>query len=362
MKDTYPDPTGLQFLANSTRQAIFTYDVEENRFIYLNPAFEQLFDITKGSTANTEALLSMVHPEDQKHIIDTYKGLLEERTSEGIEFRIQLPEQGERWVCVTAFLSENTPGEQRVTGYLEDITPTKKYISYLNKYGNKKNSVLHILAHDLAGTLAMIRSLSGVLAEEAKAYSSKRIDELIELIEKTSAQGGWLVKDLLNHEFLETTGVDLIKRRTNLVARLEQIMEQYRQSEGQINKTFHFFPSSKEIFVEFDDTKLIQAVNNLISNAIKFTHKGGVIKVSVDEKQGTVVIKVADNGVGIPEKYHESLFDKFTPARRPGLEGEPTTGLGMSIIKTIVEWHKGQTWFESKEGEGTTFFIEIPKE
>ena len=67
-----------------------------------------------------------------------------------------------------------------------------------------------------------------------------------------------------------------------------------------------------------------------------------------------------DTGVGIPEKFHEKLFEKFSTARRTGLKGEPSVGLGMSIIKTIIEWHEGKIWFESQQNKGTTFYIEIP--
>ncbi len=104
-------------------------------------------------------------------------------------------------------------------------------------------------------------------------------------------------------------------------------------------------------------------ITNLISNSIKFTHDDGVITVRVEDKEerGTVLISVADNGIGIPNKYHTSLFDKFIRARRPGLRQEASIGLGMSIIKTIVEWHKGKIWFESKENEGTTFYVQILK-
>jgi two-component system sensor histidine kinase VicK len=67
------------------------------------------------------------------------------------------------------------------------------------------------------------------------------------------------------------------------------------------------------------------------------------------------------DGIGIPEKYHATLFDKFTKARRPGLRQEPSIGLGMSIIKTIIEWHQGWIWFESQEDKGSVFYVEIPK-
>jgi len=365
MPHTNTDAAGLEFLAANIKHAIFIYEVEAKQFTYLNHAFEQAFKLTAQSVIAPVALLDMVHPDDQQYVTETCRKLLEENGSKEMEFRVTLPEQEERWICLTPFLLNNAlnaPGKQRVIGYVEDITASKQYNDYLKKFGNKKNSILHILAHDLAGPLAMIKSISGLLSEEVKSYGSSDLDHLIGLIERTSEHGVSLIKSLIDTEFLETTGVDLIKRRADIVARFDEIMEQYQQSEGEIAKTFRFFCASKEIYIAFDDIKLVQAVNNLISNAIKFTPKGGVITVSLEEREQTVLIKVEDNGVGIPEKYHDTLFDKFTNARRPGLDGEPTTGLGMSIIKTIVDWHKGQIWFESKENAGTSFYIELPKE
>ncbi len=118
----------------------------------------------------------------------------------------------------------------------------------------------------------------------------------------------------------------------------------------------------EKIYVPIDEYKFIQVINNLISNAIKFTPDGGVITVRIKPEKETVQISVSDTGVGIPEHLQEGLFEKFTKARRPGLKGEPSVGLGMSIIKTIVEWHGGKIWFESKENKGTTFHIELPME
>jgi len=362
MPHTNADATDLQFLANHSRFAIFIYEVEINQFTYLNPAFKKSFNLTSESAIDVASLLKMVHPDDQQYVEETCLKLLKDNSSKEMEFRITLPAQEEQWVCLTPFLMDNASEQQRIIGSLEDITASKQYNDYLKKFGNKKNSVLHILAHDLAGPLAIIKSISELLSEETKSYGSEELDKLIGLIEKTSAHGVSLIKNFIDNEFLETTGVDLIKRRANIVDRFDEIIEQYQQSEKEIAKTFRFFCASKEIYIAFDDIKLVQAVNNLISNAIKFTPEGGIITVSLEERKQTVLIKVEDNGVGIPEKFHATLFDKFTNARRPGLDGEPTTGLGMSIIKTIVEWHKGQIWFESEENVGTTFYIELPKE
>lgn len=105
----------------------------------------------------------------------------------------------------------------------------------------------------------------------------------------------------------------------------------------------------------------MQVINNLLSNAVKFTKDGGKINVAVEDQIQSVLIKIADNGIGIPKQFHNTLFEKFSTARRPGLKGEQSTGLGMSIIKIIVEWHEGKIWFESEEQKGSVFFIELPK-
>jgi two-component system, OmpR family, sensor histidine kinase VicK len=170
-----------------------------------------------------------------------------------------------------------------------------------------------------------------------------------------------LIQDFIKQEFLESANVEVIKRRVDLVQAIRECMEEYQLAPATLGKTFHFHPASEKIYLELDDNKFMQAINNLISNAIKFTPDGGEITVALEEKEAAVFITVADTGIGIPAKYHATLFDKFTTARRTGVKGEPSVGLGMSIIKTIVEWHQGHIWLESQENQGTTFYIEIPK-
>ncbi|GAA4425861.1 hypothetical protein GCM10023188_07280 [Pontibacter saemangeumensis] len=121
-------------------------------------------------------------------------------------------------------------------------------------------------------------------------------------------------------------------------------------------------PPDKPIFLNVDAMKILQVMNNLVSNAIKFTQDNGYITVSVEEEEAHVLLTVADNGIGIPANVQPYLFDRFTVARRAGLRGEKTTGLGMSIIKTIVELHNEEITFESEEGVGTSSYIKIPKE
>ena len=307
---------------------------------------------------NPASLLKTIHPEDQRHVRDAYHDLLEGVIMPDIEFRIKLRNHTERWISVTPLLLEE---QGAITGYANDITEQKHYVNYLKKFSTKKNSILHILTHDLAGPLGMINNVTDVLQSDLKSHQNPDIHNLLGLIRRSSQQGLQLIKEFLKQELLESSEVELIRSRIDLVQRFRECIDEYQQSQQITHKTFHFHSSSESLYLELDDTKFFQAINNLISNAIKFTPDGGEISVSMEEKEDTILIKVADNGIGIPAKFHATLFDKFTRARRPGIKGEPTVGLGMSIIKTIVDWHQGHIWFESQENRGSTFYIEIPK-
>jgi two-component system sensor histidine kinase VicK len=342
-------------------RVIFSYELSTGSFTYLNPAFERVFGRIRESASDVSSLLAMVHPEDLQDLEEKYRQVLKGEVLKGVEFRILLPDYSERWLCLTPFLLGEEPGGQ-ITGLVDDITAGKAYGNYLKRYTDKKNAVLNILSHDLAGPLAMIESLSLHLQEDLREGKTKDISKLIELIRQSSRQGTRLIQEFMTQEFLESTHTDVIRHRIDISERIRKVMEKYKETEEETLKSFRFSASSASIYMELDDNKFMQCINNLLSNAIKFTPDGGAIAVSVEEEEDTVLLKVADNGVGIPTKYHDTLFDKFTNARRPGIKGEPSVGLGMSIIKTIVDWHSGQIWFESEENKGTIFYIRLPRQ
>src|SRR5206468_1907545 len=143
---------------------------------------------------------------------------------------------------------------------------------------------------------------------------------------------------------------------------INDVIHQYKKAESNLAKTFIINSSVEKLFMHLDSLKFMQVINNLISNAIKFTPDNGVIEIEIQDLNQHALIVVRDNGIGIPADMHPYLFDKFTRARRAGLRGEEPVGLGMSIIKTIVELHKGKIWFTSKENEGSSFYIEMPKD
>ncbi len=348
-------------LAERTNQVIFAYDPATGQLEYLNPAF---YRIWPGAPAdcrtNPAGLLAQVHPDDQDYVRDAFWQALRGEPAKNVEFRLQLPNGSDRWLCVSPFLLPQPGGAPCIAGFASEITGGKHYSDVLKKYAAKKNSVLEILSHDLAGPLGTIQGLTAVVGKRIRQYNDPELEDLVDLISRMAKRNIHLIRDFVKQEFLESSSVEVVKLRVDLVAKTREVIEQYQASEQNIAKEFRLEVSAGKIYVEIDEVKFMQAVNNLISNAIKFTHDNGIITTRIRQEADHVILSIADNGIGIPEHLQAGLFDKFTKARRPGLRGEESVGLGMSIIKTIVTWHGGDIWFESRENEGSTFYIRLP--
>lgn len=116
------------------------------------------------------------------------------------------------------------------------------------------------------------------------------------------------------------------------------------------------------IICDVNPQKMSRVFDNLLSNAIKFSRENAKISIRVfSNKDHNIIIEIEDYGIGIPKNLQALIFDKFSKARRIGLGGETSTGLGMSIVKQIVELHRGKISLKSTEGKGTCFTIELPK-
>jgi two-component system, OmpR family, sensor histidine kinase VicK len=143
------------------------------------------------------------------------------------------------------------------------------------------------------------------------------------------------------------TSVKSVMEQVNISAKMKKI---------QIKHEFLHSP----VYVKANKTKLERVFQNLMTNAIKFSNAGSAISVCVKQEVFSVLIKISDNGIGIPLAMQSEVFNKFTTAKRRGTQGESTTGLGLFISKRIVDVHQGQIWLDSKQDEGTTFYIRLP--
>ena len=219
-----------------------------------------------------------------------------------------------------------------------------------------RDDVLGVVAHDLRGPLHGISIQASILGRLPGA-DDPRSRKAIDGIQSAVKRMDHMVRDLLDMTSLEAGHLSLARTRISparLVVDAVEAQEARGASAG-LEIRREVAPGLADIFV--DRNRLLQVFENLIGNAVKFTPPGGCVTVRARQRPGEVVFEVADNGPGIPESDIPRLFDRFWQAVRSDRKG---AGLGLPIVKALVEGHGGQVHVESVLGQGTTFSFTIP--
>ena len=358
-----PDLTVFRQIGDQHTDVYFVFDLEAGKFVYLNAAFEAVWQKKVEEVIENPALLAAtIYPEDRVFVEDSYRMLVKDREKMDLDFRIEWPYTTDRWVWLTLFPLGQGEKADWVAGVAKDDSPRKKNLFNMQKINARKDSMLEILAHDLRGPIGIVQSLAAVIEKKLPKTDNDPTHHQLRMIQQICKRNIDLIRDLIHQEFLESAAVEVSKERLDLVWEINEVIVQYRNAQENLSKVFELTTSQERVFAMIDSMKFMQVINNLVSNAIKFTPDNGIIRIHIEKNEDKIVISVSDNGIGIPRKDQPFLFDKFTKARRPGLKGEESVGLGMSIIKTIVELHDGKIWFQSQEKKGSTFYIELTTE
>jgi two-component system sensor histidine kinase VicK len=267
------------------------------------------------------------------------------------------------WCSVTSILFRDG---QDTLGYtiLEDISGRKATEARLKKVYDAQEAIMHTVAHDLKSPIHNIRTLSRFLQKQLEKqppvpYPQQSL-QYIAMIEEACEKAYRIIEDLLLVGELESSDYALPTQTTDLNTFLQSQVALFGVTAQQKGVTIQVQLPAEPVFAPVHAQKLARVVDNLLSNAVKFTHPGGQITLSLQQETKQAILQVRDTGVGIPPSLQGSVFEKFTKANRSGTQGEETTGLGLFIAKQIVEWHNGRIWLESQEGEGTTFYVELP--
>ena len=208
------------------------------------------------------------------------------------------------------------------------------------------------VAHDIRTPVSLIQLLVKQLTNQENTEKS------IELIQRNSQNLNEYVTQLLDFQKIDRKQLKLTVSKVDLKDCLAKIINDFTPILQE--KSLDISLEVKHIPVWFDIAKMNRIFYNLISNAIKYTNEGGEIKVKAYLDDTTLKIEFADNGVGIPEKQQELIFNRFTRGTNVSNKGIPGTGIGLLLSKKIVELHGGRILLESKENIGSKFTIVLP--
>jgi signal transduction histidine kinase len=311
-----------------------------------------------GAADHYEAFLDFVHPDDRAELMERWKA--SERSGEPYESEHRIVVGGTiKWIRAKAELERDEHGAVvGAIGTAQDITERKRLEAELRRAVEERDEVLGIVAHDLRGPLSTIVMAVGLLRRSGEA--ERRSNKPGDMIHRAAYRMNRLIDDLVDVTRMEAgkLAVDRIDVPTKeLVAESIAAHEELASAAGiELRLAIeHDLPD-----VRADRDRLLQVLQNLIGNAIKFTPQGGCVTVGAAASEGTVTFWVKDDGSGISAEDLPHVFDRFWQARMGRRQGRKGAGLGLPIAKGIVEAHGGRLTVESTPGRGTSFSFTIP--
>jgi signal transduction histidine kinase/DNA-binding response OmpR family regulator len=257
--------------------------------------------------------------------------------------------RGGRWLMLT----ERRTREGGIVAIETDIAELKKA-------DIAKDEFLAKVSHELRTPLTPIHGALAIIKSGKVADQPEKLDDLVDMAIRNSARLMSIVNDLLDFTRISSGRFSLESGVIDLQSLLEQVVENKRIGPNPPTITLTVTPPAKGIKLEADSNRIQQVLDNLLSNAIKFTDSGGHIEVDVEKRKKALRVSVVDHGPGIPKEFQDRAFEAFSQADSSSTRRQGGVGLGLSICKSIMEAHGGTIGFASKEGEGTTFYFELP--
>jgi len=321
--------------------------------------FIELFGLPKKQEYTVEEFQALVHPDDFEDVMSYFAHCLEEKKDFNYEYRC-IKSNGEVIYISSRshvyYSDEGTP--LKVVGLKQDITSREKQKlqpSHGDKLHQKKYQVLGMVAHDLRTPISQIFGIVSLLEDEADENQV----ELLEMAKDACQAANHIISDLIEISENEISQPVLNKVRTDINELLNQCIRRFKCQLNDKNlRVRTSFAADATGLV--DKRKFIRVLDNLISNAIKFSPDHKTIQLITEKRGDNVYIHIEDEGIGIKKEYLPILFDKFPKTfRRPGTKGERSNGLGLYIVKQIIDMLGGTISVESEVNKGTVFTIEL---
>jgi signal transduction histidine kinase len=259
---------------------------------------------------------------------------------------------------IISMLWRNARQNRRIHATLEDQYKRLTATTAALENGNKNYArLIRVVAHDLRNPIGAINSIAGM---KMSSHSPAKDEEWMHLVEKASQRCLQLITELLETDF-EIREETLHKEKVDVTALVQQAVQLLNYRATEKNQRLITQESAMPLILA-DREKLTRVLDNLVVNAIKFSPERATIKIITAETPTGIVISVQDNGIGIPPEVAGKLFEPFESSiKRKGTSGEQSFGLGLYICRQIIEAHGGRIWFESRTGQGSTFFVSLQK-
>lgn len=302
---------------------------------------------------------NFIHPDDFPKAYSEWQHALATGISLESEYRLRHHSGEYRWVLGRALPLQKEDGTTHWMGTFTDIQEQKKTAEQLQLANERKDEFLAMLAHELRNPLAPVANAVQLL--RLSAGNESRVQFITNIVERQVNHMTELVNDLLDVSRISQGLVVLHKVAVDMKVVVAQAIEQVRPLVEAKGHTLHTAISAEHATVIGDQTRLIQVLSNILTNAAKYTPNGGHIKLAFSVSIDEVNISVQDDGAGIEASLLPYVFDLFTQAQRTPDRAQGGLGLGLTLVKRIIELHSGNVVAESAgRGQGSKFSVLLP--
>ncbi len=321
-----------------------------------NPAARRIFGFSDAEVIGQNVKMLMPEPYRSEH-----DGYLEHHVTTGEKKVIGIGREvtgrrkdGSTFPMELAVSEVTIDGVRRFVGITRDITERKR-IEQMQK------EFISTVSHELRTPLTSIRGSLGLILGGVAGELPEKAKTLLDIATNNSERLIHLINDILDLEKISAGKMQFDNRVMNLIPVIQQAVESNKGYADQLHVRFELKTGSNDmVMVRIDEKRIAQVMSNLLSNAAKYSPKNDHVEISVAVANDRVRISVHDHGKGIPEEFKSRIFSKFAQADSSDTRQKGGTGLGLNITKAIVEMQGGSISFDSGEGRGTTFYVELP--
>jgi PAS domain S-box-containing protein len=245
-------------------------------------------------------------------------------------------------------------------GQLVNIIANVRDITRFREAEEMKSTFISVISHELKTPVALIKGYAGTLRREDAHWDEETVRESVAVIEEESDRLTELIDNLLDASRLQAGQMRLDETDVRIDKMAARIVNRFRTQSDK--HTFELDFQDDFAHVPGDEERLNQVLSNLVSNAIKYSPDGGKISVSGRFDDNQVYIAVTDRGIGIPAGERDRIFDRFYRVESALSRRTQGAGLGLYLVKSVVEAHGGRIWVSSNPGKGSTFVFTLPRE
>lgn len=339
----------------------------KNDIVNFSPRAGEIFGLGSGPVMSWAQMREMIHPEDREAARIAVERAMSERTQYDVDYRIRKSTGEEVWVSAKGRAQYLPSGEATgMYGVVQDITEGKRLerelkerVAELAISAKQKDEFIALLAHELRNPLAPLRSGLQVMrlgAADASAVASARA-----MMDRQLSHMVRLIDDLLDVSRMNQNKLYVQRSKVLLSEVVGHAVESAGPAIEAAQHRLHLTLPAEPVMLHADLTRLSQVFGNLLSNSAKYTENGGDIWVTAETQGGFVRISVRDNGLGIPSDSLLRVFDMFSQVNRSIERTTGGLGIGLALVKALVEAHEGTVVAESPGlGKGSTFTVRLP--